>query len=67
MRRYNYIQAPQASGLIENERSISGSHNPFIYLYDVCGCSKLGLCGVALFFIHLMLQPDEANNSYKRK
>nr|DAT68576.1 MAG TPA: hypothetical protein [Caudoviricetes sp.] len=43
LRRYNYIQAPQASGLIENERSISGSHNPFIYLCDMCGLRKLGL------------------------
>ena len=47
---HNYIQAPQASGVSEDERSISGSHNPFIYLCDVCGCDKLGLCGVALFY-----------------
>ena len=48
-----------AKAICWNERRYCVSHSPFIYSSNICGCSKLGLCGDVFLFHHLTLQPDE--------
>lgn len=48
-----------AKAMCWNERRYCVSHSPFIYSSNICGCSKLGLCGDVFLFHHLTLQPDE--------
>lgn len=38
-----------AKAMCWNERRYCVSHSPFIYSSNICGCSKLGLCGDVFF------------------